>query len=347
MKRAHAFLALLAAALGLVLVGCGGGAGNVPSGAIAVVDGTEIPRSDLDALVEQAKNYYEATKQDFPKVGTPEHQSIQQQYVAFLVQKTEFEQAAEDLGLQITDADVDKAYTDYVKTRFDGDEKKLEKALQAQGLSEEAFRDTLRVSVLSKKLFDEVTKAVKVTDDEALASYTQNQDQYRVPASRDVRHILFAKKRANDEVDFAKSKAEADRVYALAKGGTDFVSLVRQFSDDEGTKAVGGKYSAVRGASVPQFDRVAFQLETNEISRPVKTRYGYHIIQAIADTKPEKVTSFDQAKAGIKASLLQEKRNQQMTQWLQDLQKQYEDKVSYATGFAPPELPDPTETDTK
>lgn len=347
MKRASIAFVIAALALGLTAAGCGGGSGDVPADAVAVVDGTEIARTELDALMTQAKAGYEATNQDFPTVGTPEHQSIQQQYVAFLVQKTEFEQAADELGVEVTDADVEKTRKEFVKDRFEGDEEKLADALKEQGLSEEAFLQTLRVSVLSKEIFDAVTKDVKVTDTEALASYTQNQEQYRTPESRDVRHILIAEKDANGQVDFAKSKTVADTVYGQLQDGADFVALVKQYTADEGTKAAGGKYTANRGQSVAEFDEAAFKLKTNEISRPVRTQYGYHVIQALTNARPATVTPFEKVKDSIKATLLQEKRAETMKKWVEDLQKRYEDKVSYATGFAPPELPDETETETE
>jgi parvulin-like peptidyl-prolyl isomerase len=345
MKRSLVTLAAVAAAFGLVAAGCGGGSGEVPSGAIAVVDGTEISRSELDDLMAQAKTTYEAQKQDFPKVGTPEYQSIQQQYVAFLVQRTEFEQASDDLDVQVTDADVEKTRKQLLDERFDGDEKKLADALEEQGLTEEAFRTTLRVSVLADKIFKAVTKDVKVTDAEALTSYTQNSEQYKTPESREVRHILIAEKDANGQVDYAKSKAEADRIYGLLQDGGDFAALAKEHSADTASAATGGKYTANRGQSVPEFDKAAFELKTDEVSRPVKTQFGYHLIQPLADAKPAKVTAFDEVKASIKASLLQERKSQVMTEWVQELQKDYEGKISYATGFAPPDLPEPTETE--
>jgi parvulin-like peptidyl-prolyl isomerase len=346
MKRARLSIVVLAAALGLALAGCGGGSGSVPGDAVAVVDGTEISRADLDALVAQAKKSYEATKQEFPKQGTPEYQQIQQQYVAFLVQKAEFEQAAGELGVKITDKDVDKARTEFVKSRFDGDEKKLADALEEQGLTEETFTDTLRVSVLSQKIFDAVTKDVKVSDADVLASYTQNQDQYRTKESREIRHILISEKTSNGEVDFAKSKTQADEVYAQVQGGADFAALAREKSDDPGSKDSGGKLTISRGETVPEFDATSFELETGAVSKPVKTQYGYHVIEALSDVKPEKVTPLTQVKESIKASLLQDEKNKTMTAWVQDLQDRYESKVSYASGFAPPEVPDATETDT-
>src|SRR3970040_2141172 len=161
MKPMRITLAVLGAALTLVLAACGG-AGDVPTGAVAVVAGTEISRTELDELIETARKGYEARDQDFPKVGTPDYQSVQSQFVAYLVQRTEFEQAAEDLGIEVTDKDVDKALDDFVESRYKGDRDEFEKDLKEQGFTFEAFGKTLRTSVLSQNLFNEVTKDVNV-----------------------------------------------------------------------------------------------------------------------------------------------------------------------------------------
>jgi len=72
---------------------------------------------------------------------------------------------------------------------------------------------------------------------------------------------------------------------------------------------------------------------------------GYHVIEALSPVKPAKTTPFALVKDTIKASLLQQKRNEVMTAWVEDLRKDYESKVKYASGFEPPDLPEtPTET---
>jgi parvulin-like peptidyl-prolyl isomerase len=339
--------ALGATSLLLLASACGGGAGDVPDGFIAVVDGTEISEAELDALVDRARKGYEAADREFPKVGTPEFQSLQTQFVEYLVQREEFEQAAEDLDVTVSEKDKDKAVEDFVKSRFDGKRAEYLKALKEQGYTEEDFRETLAVSVLAGKIYEKVTKDVKVSEPDILAYYTQNQTQYRTPESRDVRHILIAEKKANDQVDFAKSKAEADRIFAELRGGADFAALAKESSADPGSKDSGGKLTISRGQTVPQFDKVAFDLEQGAISRPVKTTYGYHVIEALSPVRKAKVTSLDDARPQIRATLLSQKKQEVMTKWVEDLRDDYEDKVSYAEGYAPPELPDPETTTTE
>ena len=345
MNVSRVMLPALAAAAALAVAGCGGGSDSVPSGSIAVVDGTEIPKSDLDALIAQAKKGYEASKQEFPKAGTPQYQAIQTQYVAFLVQREELRKAAADLGIGVTPKDITKAEDELVKSRYQGKRASYEKALEEQGYTKEDVRRILETSVLQQKIFDDVTKDVEVSDDDVLAYHTQNQSQYGTPESRDVRHILIAVKDANGQVDFGKSKAEAEKVYAELKAGADFAALAKQKSADPGSKDVGGKLTISRGQTVPEFDKTAFELAKGELSKPVKTQYGYHVIEAVSPIRPAKTTSFDKVKASIRAQLLQQKRNEIMTKWIDDLGKKYKSKVSYASGYEPPEVPEaPTQT---
>ena len=172
---------------------------------------------------------------EFPKAGTPEYQTFQTQYVAYLVQREEFRQAAADLGIEVTEKDVDKAEDELISSR-DWTRKEYEAALKEQGFTAADYRSTLETSVLAQKLYEEVTKDVKVSDQDVLAYYTQNQSQYGTPESRDVRHILIAKKGSNGQVDFEASKARADEIYAELQAGGDFKALAKANSDDPGSK---------------------------------------------------------------------------------------------------------------
>ena len=92
----------------------------MPTGSVAVVDGTDVAKADLDSLLAQAKRGYAAQKQQFPKVGTPEYQSIQTQYVAYLVELAEFRQAAAKMGAEVSAKDIDAAEKDLIQTRSTG-----------------------------------------------------------------------------------------------------------------------------------------------------------------------------------------------------------------------------------
>ena len=315
---------LLCALVAILLAGCGGGSDDVPADAVAVVDGQEVPRQDYDAVISQAKTSYKNQKREFPAAGSQEFQTLRNQVVQFLVQREQFEQEAADLGVEVTEKQVDDRLVKIQKQYFNGDKKKYEAQLKEQGLTERQVRNDLRAQIIAEKLFAQVTKDVKVTDAQISDYYEKNKAQYSQPESRDVRHILV------------KTKAKADDLYDQLKAGADFAALAKQHSEDTGSKANGGKLTITKGQTVAPFDATAFLLSKNAISRPVKTEFGYHIIQPLSETKPAKVTPLKDVKASIKQQLQQTKKNEAMTKWVEELKKDYEDKVSYAVGFSPP-----------
>jgi foldase protein PrsA len=347
MTAARLFLGLLLATLALAATACGGGSDSVPEDAVAVVDGTEISKAQLSEYMELSKKGYERTKQQFPKAGTPEYQNIQLRNLAYLVELVQLQQAAEELEVQVADKDVEKLESETIKSKFDGDRAEYEKALKKAGYTPEQYRETAyRYAVLSSKIFQAVTKDVKVTPQEVLGYYTANQSQYGTPRSREVRHILLQVKDKDGNVDFAASKTKADDVYDELQGGAGFAALAKKYSADTASAADGGKYSVVEGqGTVAEFEQAAFALETQEISKPVKTQFGYHLIEPIEDTKKATVQPFGKVQASIKALLLQQKRNEAIQTWVEDQKAAYDRKISYAVGYEPPEVPEaPAET---
>jgi foldase protein PrsA len=201
-------------------------------------------------------------------------------------------------------------------------------------LSDAQVRADVRSQIVSEKLSAEVTKGLRVTDAQIAAYYGKNKKQYEQPESRDVRHILV------------KTKAQADALAAQLQGGADFVALARKHSTDTASKASGGKLTITRGQTVAAFDKEAFALGVDEISAPVKTEFGFHLIQALSKVKAAATTPLKDVKEAIRGQLLQEKKNEAMTKWVDELKADYEDKVNYAVGYSPPAAAtNTTETD--
>jgi parvulin-like peptidyl-prolyl isomerase len=336
MRRRSLFALLaLVVMLAFAAAACGGGGDeDVPDDAVAVVDGEKVTRTSFEALVSQARKTFQDQKREFPKAGTAERKQLNDQAVEFLVQRQQFEQEAADRGIKVTDADVEKRLTQIKQQYFGGDEKKYEQQLKDQGLTDAQVRADVRAQVVSEKLFNDVTKGVKVTDADVTKYYRDNIQQYSTPEQREVRHILV------------KTRAQANRIYDQLKAGGDFAALAKKHSQDPGSKDSGGKLTISKGQTVAPFDQTAFLLRRNVISRPVKTEYGYHIIQPVSEVKEATTRPLNKAlRNQIKPQLLQQRREEAMTTWVQGLGKEYENKISYATGFAPVAAAD-TESDT-
>jgi len=332
MKRSLMLAAAALAALTVVAAGCGD-TDEVPSDAAAVVDGTPIQKSTVQDLLQRTEKTYKAQKREFPKQGTSEYQSLRTQAVAFLVQREEYAREADKLGVEITDAQIQKKIDEVRKQYFGGDQKKFEQGLKEQSYSIAALRQDARADLVNAGIYKDITADVKVSDGEAQQYYDQNIDRYRVADSREVRHILV------------KTKAEADKLRGELENGADFAALAKQHSEDPGSKEQGGKLTVSKGQTVEAFDKAAFSLDTNEISEPVKTQFGYHIIQPLSDVKKGSVTPFTKARTEIKAQLLEQKKSDAVSAWVSKVEKAYKGKVQYATGYEPPETTS-TGTDT-
>jgi foldase protein PrsA len=235
------------------------------------------------------------------------------------------------MGIEISDAKVDKEIARYKKQFYGGSDARYEKAVKQQGLTDEQAREAIRQQLVSQALFKKVTGTVNVSDADIKAYYASHKSQYVQPESREVRHILVPK------------KALADSLYAQLKSGANFAALAKKYSKDPGSAANGGKLTVSKGQTVAEFDKTAFSLKKGELSAPVKTQYGYHIIQALSAVKPATTTSLDKVRASIKQQLEQQQKNDKVTKWLADTKKSYcGGKIKYQVGYQP--NPDPCVT---
>jgi foldase protein PrsA len=325
--------ALFAVALAGVLTaaGCGNTRKAVGANDVAIVGDCAISKDHFNRLIDQAKRNYAANKQPFPAAGTTQYVALRKQAMQFLVQRCEFEQKAKDLGLTITPADVDKQLAT-IKAQYFGKggkcdatcEKKFQAELKKQGLSLDQVLDDVRANVVQMKLYDKVTGGVTVSDKEIADYYKKNKQQYIQPASRDVRHILV------------KKKSLADQIYNQVTHGANFAALAKKYTQDTTSKPQGGKLTISKGRQVPEFDKVAFALKVGQISKPVKTTYGWHIIVALTPIKKQTVTPLAQVKTAIKQQLLQQKKQDEMRRWVDEVSKSFAGKTTYQVGYEPP-----------
>jgi foldase protein PrsA len=324
---------LLLLAFALLATACGSGdAPEVPAGAIAVVGDEEVPKADFDELIAQAERNFEAQKQEFPNAGTPEYENLKNAIVKSLVERAQWEQKGVEMGVRVTEQDVEKRLGEEKERFFAGDEEKYDAELAKLGLTDAQVREELRARILSEKIYKAVTTKVKVTDADVKAYYAKNKAQFQRPQSRDVRHILV------------KSKARATDIYRQLRSGASFATLAKRFSTDTTSAAQGGKLSAAKGRTVPPFDKFVFAAKKGELSEPIKTEFGWHVIEVLSAVKPAAVTPLAEVEPSIRQTLLQERQSAAMQQWVRDLQAEFEDEVAYAPGYAPPAGSDETTT---
>jgi parvulin-like peptidyl-prolyl isomerase len=236
------------------------------------------------------------------------------QVVEDLISLKVVEQEAKKYGITATQAEIDQRYNEAIegmRARVPpGADVYVE--LAKQGWTRAHMEAVLKRALLLEKL---VARTVRDTDFiQARHILIQPQMPTISPdqnVSAEERQKMFAEARAKAEEE---AKAKAQKVYEEIKAGKDFAEAAKEYSDDRSNKDKGGDLGAfARGMMVPEFEQAAFALKPGEISEPVKTPYGWHIIQV------EKLGK--DIPAVEKARLTQMIVRQRMGQYYQDLLK--------------------------
>jgi peptidyl-prolyl cis-trans isomerase D len=133
----------------------------------------------------------------------------------------------------------------------------------------------------------EVAKSVHLAKQEVLDYYEEHKAQYAMPERVHARHILIRAPQADAALS-KQAKDKIDQILVRLKKTEDFTTLAKSVSEDPGSAKNGGDLGwFVRGQMVPEFEEVAFGLKAGAISEPVRTQFGYHIIQLVEHRNSE------------------------------------------------------------
>ena len=158
----------------------------------------------------------------------------------------------------------------------------------------------------------DIAAKAQVTPEELQAYYKQHQEDYRIPESVTVRHILIKTPTpdANGKVDqkaVDAARAKAEDIEKQAKAGGNFADLAKKYSEDPGSAPNGGLLSGLRkGQTVPEFEQAAFNTPPGQTTGVVRTTYGFHIIHVESKQEP-RLKPLDEVKAEIEPVLKQQK----------------------------------------
>ncbi|WP_152394110.1 peptidylprolyl isomerase [Paenibacillus guangzhouensis] len=211
-------------------------------------------------------------------------------------------QEAKKEKITVSEADIDKEVENIKKSY--GSEEGFNQMLTQYNLTLEALRKEMVPQVQLTKL---LTPKVSVTDQEVKDYYEANKASMSTPEQVRASHILV------------KTKEEADAIEKELKGGADFATLAKEKSTDTGSKANGGDLNFFgKGQMVPEFEEAAFKLKVGEISEPVKSDYGYHIIK-VTEKKEAINPTLDDKKVEIKEQLTKQKISEMSSEYIQGL----------------------------
>ncbi|MDT3699910.1 MAG: peptidylprolyl isomerase [Thermincola sp.] len=266
------------------------GKGN--SEAVASVDGEKISKDDLyEAMVKQGG----------------------QQALDGLISQKVVELEAKKQNITVTEQDIqkelDKYYAQY------GGEEVFKQALTQSGYTLERVKKDMELTVKLNKLLE---PRIKISEDEKKKYFEENKATFGQPKQVKASHILV------ETEDKAKEIKEK-----LAKG-EDFAKLAKENSTDPGSKENGGDLGFFgSGQMVKEFEDAAFALKVGEISAPVKTQYGYHIIK-VTETKDAKEANYEESKDKITDTLKEQKMQTEYGAWMQEVYPKYKIENSLA-----------------
>jgi foldase protein PrsA len=253
---------------------------------IAEVGGTKITKDDLyDSLVKM--------------YGADAAESL-------IADKIVEKEAAKE-KVQVTDKEIQEELDATIESY--GGEEAYKSALESSSMTEADMKEEIKVYLETVKLLE---PRIEITDEEIETYFNENKDTFATSEQVEASHILV-----DDE-------ATAKEVAAKLTDGEDFAALAKEYSTDTTSAENGGELGYFgTGEMTGEFEKAAFAMEIGEISEPVKTDYGYHIIK-VTGKKEAKTANLEDSKEEIKETLKQEKMSSEYTTWLEEKKKDYD-----------------------
>ncbi|MEQ8175462.1 MAG: peptidylprolyl isomerase [Syntrophomonadaceae bacterium] len=206
-------------------------------------------------------------------------------------------------------AELQKYYNDY------GGQDAFLQALTSSGFTMDDVKKDIALSMKIRKLME---PRVAISDDELKAYFEENKASFAQEKQVKVSHILL------------DTKEKADEIKKRLANGEDFAKLAQENSTDTATRDGGGELGFIRkGEMVKEFDTAAFSLKVGQISDPVKTEFGYHLIK-VDEIKEAQEANFEQSKPQIYEAVLQQKIEAEYNTWIEEMYQQYKIENSLA-----------------
>jgi foldase protein PrsA len=280
----------------LVLPACAALTGTGDPNVAATVNGATILVTQVEERFESAKAQPQVAQQLEGDTEGAFQSQIQAQILTQLVLSELLDQWAADLEIEATDADIEEERKKLIEQL--GGQKAFDKAVEESGLSEEEVTDQIRQQVLQNRIAEKVAEDVEVSEEDLQKFYDDNAETRFGPKAT-ARHILV------------KEKAKAEDILDQLRKGGDFAQLAQKYSTDPGSAEQGGELPEFgRGQMVAPFDKAVFGAKAGDLLGPVKTDFGYHIIEVLQISQGQ---SLDEVREEITAELSESKKSEALT----------------------------------
>lgn len=185
-----------------------------------------------------------------------------------------------------------------------GAEEEIKAQVAANGMTMEKLRENIRISLQQDHWLDaEIAKTGGVSDKDAETFYKENNGKFVSPPEVRASHILVSVSPQADPKEVAEKEKAAQAIAARVKKGEDFGKLAQELSEDPSAKQNSGDLDFFpKERMVPEFSEVAFKMKKGEISEPVRSQFGYHVIK-VTDLKASETVPLEKVKPKLMAFL--------------------------------------------
>ena len=165
--------------------------------------------------------------------------------------------------------------------------------------------DTVALEYVELKLED-LEPGVAVSADQLQAYYDAHKADFTIDEQRNASHILIQLKAGATSAEDAEAKQKASRMREMVLSGKPFDEIAKEHSDDIGSRAEGGATGLFgRGVMAPEFEQAVFSMQKDDVSEPIKTSFGYHIIK-LTEIKPGGITPLAEVKSDVEQKVRRE-----------------------------------------
>lgn len=309
------------------------------TGPVAEVNGEEIGADKFNEAIKQS-----AGMMPPGAMSGQLAEMMKERTVDRLVDIALIDKALEDAKIEVSDQEVDEELGRF-KERLP-DEETFKNFLEQRGLTEETMRENIHKDLQLREVLKD-KYGTEVTEKDASEFYAANEQRFEHEDQVHARHILISVEKEAEEEKVEEAKKKAEEIAKEVKAsGADFEAIAREKSEDPTAAQSGGDLGFfTKERMVPEFSEAAFAMNKGDISDPIRSDFGFHIIEVL-DKKEAGKTSFEEAKEDIIADLERQKFRESMTGFLEELHEDAEVerkmdniKVNVEEGEAPQQDP--------
>jgi foldase protein PrsA len=240
-----------------------------------------------------------------------QYKSLQQEVLGFLISSTWVLGEASSLGVSVSDKEVKKRFNSIREQQFPK-AAEFEKFLASSGQTVSDLLLRVKLNLVSSKIQQKIIKSKSnVSHAQVAKFYNEHKQRFEVPEKRAVQIIL------------TKTEAQAKKAKSEVQSSKNFAGVAKKVSTDPISKAKGGLLpEVVKGQEEQALSNAIFSAQTNVLSGPVKTPFGYYVFQVTGVT-PGSVQSLKQAESSVKSQLVATQQQSALSSFVKNFKKKW------------------------